>query len=113
MAAWLAISIVLACKARIEEQLLLAQFPECAEYRSSTKRFVPFLFLIRSGSGRSKYCVITSTSHDTQPADHCVPSVVPVSQQVIHTSRSLVDRLEVIDDMPLANRAEMLFDLLR
>lgn len=44
MAAWLALAVVLICKARIEEQLLLTQFAEYAEYQSRTKRVVPFLF---------------------------------------------------------------------
>jgi protein-S-isoprenylcysteine O-methyltransferase Ste14 len=44
MSAWLALAGVLVGKARIEEQLLLSQFAEYAEYQSRTKRFVPFLF---------------------------------------------------------------------
>ncbi|MFT4558767.1 MAG: protein-S-isoprenylcysteine O-methyltransferase Ste14 [Planctomycetaceae bacterium] len=44
MAAWLALVVVLASKAKIEELLLLTQFAEYAEYQSGTKRFVPFLF---------------------------------------------------------------------
>ena len=41
---WLALAIVLDAKARREEQHLLVQFPEYAEYRSGTKRFILFVY---------------------------------------------------------------------
>ncbi|NQV24510.1 MAG: isoprenylcysteine carboxylmethyltransferase family protein [Rhodopirellula sp.] len=41
---WLLLCAVLLGKSRIEESLLLAQFPEYGEYQRRTKRFVPFLF---------------------------------------------------------------------
>lgn len=44
MAVWIVVVVVLICKARLEERLLLTLFPEYSEYQRRTKRFVPFLF---------------------------------------------------------------------
>lgn len=47
-AAALVVGVMLGCffdaKARLEERLLLAKFPEYATYRRRTKRFVPWLY---------------------------------------------------------------------
>ena len=44
VAAWSVLAAVLVCKAWLEEQHLLEQFSDYAEYQNRTKRFVPFLF---------------------------------------------------------------------
>jgi protein-S-isoprenylcysteine O-methyltransferase Ste14 len=41
---WLALLVVLLTKARREERLLLQRFPQYAEYRARTRRFIPGLW---------------------------------------------------------------------
>jgi protein-S-isoprenylcysteine O-methyltransferase Ste14 len=42
--AWLVLMLVLHLKAQREETSLLAAFPEYADYRKRTRRFIPFLY---------------------------------------------------------------------
>jgi hypothetical protein len=113
MAAWLAIRIVLAFKARIEEQLLLAQFSRVRRVpkQHETVRPISVLNPFRIGPLKVLRHHVDEPRHSTRRSSRAQRGARLA--EVIHTSRSLVDRLEMIDDMPLANRAEMLFDLLR